>query len=936
MSKSLYKFIGSDGTFRVEEPDSADPLYFPLANELGLLSAVTPHLHGDIKLDQHSFLMPPVSYEDLRLSLASRNFWLTFKTSRKNSMPWSTTGNSVWQKASDEDESVVEAGLLWHKLIRSNKRRGIQATTLSFVPAGVGTFEVMSVEIKNISRKAVTFTATSAIPLFGRSADNLRDHRHVTSLLNRMRREPFGLSLCPTMSFNERGHLINTTSYYVVGAGPKGEPPVAVFPTMESFMGMGGALDRPYSVWETPPADRAVRPVSGELSATDHGKEALGGLQFSPVTLKPGQSATFTLLLGIDREPSDHEASLGQFLGRNNLKHHWDVTNRYWMDKASRLRFHTGDPKFNLWIRWVQIQPVLRKIYGCSFLPDFDYGRGGRGWRDLWQDCLALLLAHPEEVREDIVHNYGGVRIDGSNATIIGRKKTEVTSSDGNGKIMKWMPEFIADRNNIVRTWMDHGVWPFLTTLLYLNQTGDWNILLESVPYFRDGFLCRGRKFDKDWATHTVDTARTKLTTLNGELYQGTVLEHILIQTLVPFFNVGQHNIIRLEDADWNDGLDMAHDRGESVAFTAMYAGNLDALAGLLEKANVRAGWTDVTVAEELRLLMDRTGTSVQYDDADQKRKRLEEYFAAVSNGVQGRRINIPISSLARDLREKAAWIRTQINSQEWLDVNGLGWYNGYYDNAGQAVEGIGPEGSVRMTLAGQVYPIMTAVAPEDRLRRVIDSVNRFLFDPSVGGIRLNTDFKTIQPNLGRAFSFAYGEKENGAVFSHMAVMYASALYQRGCASEGFQVLQQLYRMATDSATSQIYPGLPEYFNNEGKGRYSYLTGSASWYVLTLLTQAFGVRGDLGDLLIAPKLVPAQFARKKQAAVEVQFAGVRIYVLFENRKLVPYERMRIKEVKSPEGAVPFTRRTEKEILIQRHQLQGRAEWRLRVELDETK
>ena len=64
--------------------------------------------------------------------------------------------------------------------------------------------------------------ATSAIPLYGRSADNLRDHRHVTSLLNRVTAEKFGLSLCPTMSFNERGHLLNSTVYYVLGVDDVG------------------------------------------------------------------------------------------------------------------------------------------------------------------------------------------------------------------------------------------------------------------------------------------------------------------------------------------------------------------------------------------------------------------------------------------------------------------------------------------------------------------------------------------------------------------------------------------------------------------------------------------------------------------------------------------------------------------------------------------
>ena len=48
----------------------------------------------------------------------------------------------------------------------------------------------------------------------------------------------------------------------------------------------------------------------------------------------------------------------------------------------------------------------------------------------------------------------GGVRIDGTNATIIG-------NGEGN---------FIADRNNITRVWMDHALWPLITTQLYIDQ----------------------------------------------------------------------------------------------------------------------------------------------------------------------------------------------------------------------------------------------------------------------------------------------------------------------------------------------------------------------------------------------------------------------------------------------------------------------------------
>ena len=46
-------------------------------------------------------------------------------------------------------------------------------------------------------------------------------------------------------------------------------------------------------------------------------------------------------------------------------------------------------------------------------------GAAGAG-EDLWQDCLALLLMENKNVRQLLYNNFAGVRIDGSNATIIG------------------------------------------------------------------------------------------------------------------------------------------------------------------------------------------------------------------------------------------------------------------------------------------------------------------------------------------------------------------------------------------------------------------------------------------------------------------------------------------------------------------------------------
>jgi len=123
--------------------------------------------------------------------------------------------------------------------------------------------------------------------------------------------------------------------------------------------------------------------------------------------------------------------------------------------------------------------------------------------------------------------------------------------------------------------------------------------------------------------------------------------------------------------------------------------------------------------------------------------------------------------------------------------------------------------------------------------------------------------------------------------------MFAYALYKRGFVREGWQVLNSIYNMAIDTEKIKIYPCLPEYFNLEGKGMYSYLTGSASWFVLTMLTQVFGVKGKDGNLLIEPKLCLEQFTDSLKITINRTFAGRNLAITFFNPKKLEYGRYRI-------------------------------------------
>lgn len=745
-------------TFTIDNPEKVAGLYFPLCSETGLKSCITPNLGGDAKIDQNHFLLEPVSIENLNNNRSTRNFWVE----TENGL-WSATGVSAPQEAArytEEETSRLEAGILYHKMSRSNSRMELSSEILSFVPYD-GNYEVHQVTIQNISDRPRNVRFTTAIPMYGRSADNIRDHRHVTSLLNRMEVTGYGVHNTPTLSFDERGHQPGDSVYYVEGICEDGSMPVDCCGVLDDFTGSGD-LTWPESlvchkedIWQH----------AGEAT---EGQEVIGALRFASTTLAPLEKKTYIIVIGIASDASEIEQTRSRWMSMESVASSLQATIDHWAALAP-IRIHTANPQFDFFFTWVGVQPELRRIFGCSFLPHHDYGRGGRGWRDLWQDCLALLIMHPEQVRDMLIANFAGVRADGTNATIIG---------EGLGN-------FKADRNGISRVWMDHGMWPWMTMQLYIHQTGDEAILLEEQGYFES---------DK----------------------RGTLLEHLILQNKAAYSKRGEHGMLRLLDADWNDALDLAGERGESTAFSNAYAANL------------------ISLGKEILHLAER------YPEKNINTAEGEELIA-----------------MGRKLQE-------EIRAKEWLTD---GFFNSYYDNDGNALAG------GQMMLTGQVFAIMGGTATEEQIASIVTMADRLLYDESCGGYRLNTNFHEVKMNMGRQFGFAYGEKENGAVFSHMAVMYANALYKRGHGKEGYKALEALFRQSMNFTVSHIYPGIPEYFGRGGRGLYHYLTGAASWYLLTVVQEMFGVKPCYGQMEIHPQLMPEQFDSDGVASITLPWQG---------------------------------------------------------------
>lgn len=884
----------NNGSFEVQNAENLPVLSFPLMNSFGMKSFVTPELKGDIVSSFHNYLTAATVTEELHRNISSRNFWIK----KENQNPWSATGNSVYQKSQkwteNHDKYSIKGQFGAFETLRINETLGFEVKITVFVPETDDFLELLKISVKNISQKLQTFSGTYAIPIFGRSADNFRDHRQVTTMFQENFLEKNGVRIKPKIVHDEKGHSVNKTNYIVLGFDNQGKAPDDIWIRLHDFIGQGGSLDNPKAVF-----DNSKPPVLSAQQA--NASEAIAALRFNNITLESEQITEFVIVQGITDNSNDILKWKKLFGTPQKADEYLLKTKNYWQEKADTVSIKTADPKYDNWTKWISYQIKCRQIFGNSFLPDFGYGRGGRGWRDLWQDLLSIFLVDPQSAKEEMLNNFKGIRIDGSNATIIGTKPGE----------------FLADRNNIPRTWSDHGAWPVFILNFYINQTGDYDILFDEISYWKDKFSHRSKKIDEKWSASNGFEQKD----LNNNTVKGSIFEHVLLQQLSAFYNIGEHNILLLEGADWNDTYDMADKRGESVCFYSFYSFNLKVLADLLIYLE-KNGLKEIEIQKEVLILLDKlkSQNSIDYNSISQKKELLLRYFDSVENNISNQKIKINIGELIFDLNTKSEHISENILKQEWLETKaGHKFFNGHYDNIGEQIGGDKQNG-IMMDLTSQVIPIICEVSDKEHTQESYNSIKAILKDKNSYGLRLTTEFKEINLNIGRITGFVYGHKEHGSKWMQQNIMLAYGLYKQGFVDYGYEVMNDVYKLANNQNVAKIFPGLPSFFNAEDKGEYAYLTGSSSWYLLTLTTQIFGIRGEKGNLCLNPKLSIKQFDQNKQASIKLNFMNKKLNVTFINPKLLNYNEYKIREIKINDKIIDLNFIDDKSVIIEKKKL----------------
>ncbi len=170
---------------------------------------------------------------------------------------------------------------------------------------------------------------------------------------------------------------------------------------------------------------------------------------------------------------------------------------------------------------WLKRQMSLGKTWGRLY---------GKGFRDVMQDITAFVSMDAGLAKKQILHAL------------------QYQYEDGN-PIRMYEPSFKFPYN-------DGGVWIPGAILSYLNESGDFSILQEEVPYLKGDSYVNASYADTFVTEPYVAGTKT-----------GSVSEHVLAAIDYLLSSRGKHNLILWRGGDWNDSMNNVgrENKGESV-----------------------------------------------------------------------------------------------------------------------------------------------------------------------------------------------------------------------------------------------------------------------------------------------------------------------------------------------------------------------------------
>jgi cyclic beta-1,2-glucan synthetase len=299
------------------------------------------------------------------------------------------------------------------------------------------------------------------------------------------------------------------------------------------FLGRHGALDAPAALV-------AGGSLAGRAGAA---LDACAALR-ARFELDPGASTELVFLLGQATDAAAAQALVARYRSAD-LDALLAEVRAYWDELFSHVQVRTPERSFDIMMNgWLLYQTLACRTWARAA---FYQASGAYGFRDQLQDAMALGIARPALLREQILRAAS-------------RQFPE-------GDVQHW---WLPHNGSGVRTHIsDDRVWLAFVTAHYVTLTGDRAILDEPVSFIEGPPLPRERH-DAFFEPTVSDE-------------KATLFEHC--RRGLEGAALGAHGLPLIGTGDWNDGMNRVgeHGRGESVWLGWFLYATLQAFAPLAQ-----------------------------------------------------------------------------------------------------------------------------------------------------------------------------------------------------------------------------------------------------------------------------------------------------------------------------------------------------------------
>lgn len=192
-----------------------------------------------------------------------------------------------------------------------------------------------------------------------------------------------------------------------------------------------------------------------------------------------------------------------------------------------------------------------------------------------------------------------------------------------------------------------------------------------------------------------------------------------------------------------------------------------------------------------------------------------------------------------------------------------------------------------RIWLNSQTWALMYGIAPEDRRKAILKSLERHLYR-EYGPLLFYPAFEKPDPRIGHLSQYAPGLRENGGLYTHAGCWAIIAEALAGTPERAYRVFSSFNPVLRGQdpdfycAEPYVTPGNVDgpQSPNFGRGGWTWYSGSAAWMYRALTDYLLGVRPTMNGLMVDPA-VPGTW---KEYSVTREFRGATYEIVVRNRR----------------------------------------------------